>query len=402
MDFAFDDDTEKLRTELLAFMDEHVYPAEAVAARQVADAADPWARPPVMEDLKAEARRRGLWNLFLPGDHGAGLTNLQYAPLAEIMGHSPALAPEATNCAAPDTGNMEVLAMFGTPQQQERWLNPLLEGTIRSAFCMTEPEVASSDATNITTRIEPDGADYVINGRKWWSSGALSPSCQILIVMGKTDPAAERHRQQSMILVPKDTPGVQVKRGVHVFGYTDGPHGGHGEVIFTDVRVPAANLIAGAGDGFAISQARLGPGRIHHCMRALGMAERALELMCRRVTTRVAFGKPLAEQGVVQEWIAESRIRIEQARLLVLKTAWLMDTVGNRGAHSEIQAIKVAVPAVLEWVVDKAIQAHGGAGVSQDFPLASLYTQARTMRIFDGPDEVHRRSLARRELKRYL
>jgi acyl-CoA dehydrogenase len=402
MDFAFDDDTEKLRTELSAFMDEHVYPAEAVAARQVAEAADPWARPPVMEDLKAEARRRGLWNLFLPGDHGAGLTNLQYAPLAEIMGHSPALAPEATNCAAPDTGNMEVLAMFGTPQQQAQWLNPLLEGTIRSAFCMTEPEVASSDATNITTRIERDGADYVINGRKWWSSGALSPSCQVLIVMGKTDLAAERHRQQSMILVPKDTPGVRVKRGVHVFGYTDGPHGGHGEVIFTDVRVPAANLIAGEGDGFAISQARLGPGRIHHCMRALGMAERALELMCRRVTTRVAFGKPLAEQGVVQEWIAESRIRIEQARLLVLKTAWLMDTVGNRGAHSEIQAIKVAVPAVLEWVVDKAIQAHGGAGVSQDFPLASLYTQARTMRIFDGPDEVHRRSLARRELKRYL
>ncbi len=402
MDFAFDDDTEKLRTELLAFMDEHVYPAEAVAARQVAEATDPWARPPVMADLKAEARRRGLWNLFLPGDHGAGLTNLQYAPLAEIMGHSPALAPEATNCAAPDTGNMEVLAMFGTPEQQDRWLTPLLEGTIRSAFCMTEPEVASSDATNITTRIERDGADYVINGRKWWSSGALSPSCQVLIVMGKTDLAAERHRQQSMILVPKDTPGVDVKRGVHVFGYTDGPHGGHGEVVFTDVRVPAANLVAGEGDGFAISQARLGPGRIHHCMRALGMAERALELMCRRVTTRVAFGKPLAEQGVVQEWIAESRIRIEQARLLVLKTAWLMDTVGNRGAHSEIQAIKVAVPAVLEWVVDKAIQAHGGAGVSQDFPLASLYTQARTMRIFDGPDEVHRRSLARRELKRYL
>ena len=402
MNFAFDDDTEKLRTELSAFMDEHVYPAEAVAARQVAEATDPWARPPVMEELKTEARRRGLWNLFLPGDHGAGLTNLQYAPLAEIMGHSPALAPEATNCAAPDTGNMEVLAMFGTAEQRERWLDPLLAGTIRSAFCMTEPEVASSDATNITTRIERDGADYVINGRKWWSSGALSPSCQVLVVMGKTDLAAERHRQQSMILVPKDTPGVQVKRGVHVFGYTDGAHGGHGEVVFTDVRVPAGNLIAGEGDGFAISQARLGPGRIHHCMRALGMAERALELMCRRVTTRVAFGKPLAEQGVVQEWIAESRIRIEQARLLVLKTAWLMDTVGNRGAHSEIQAIKVAVPAVLEWVVDKAIQAHGGAGVSQDFPLAALYTQARTMRIFDGPDEVHRRSLARRELKRYL
>jgi len=402
MDFAFDERTERLRVEMQAFMDEHIYPAEAVAARQVTEASDPWARPPVMEDLKAEARRRGLWNLFLPGEHGAGLTNLQYAPLAEIMGHSPALAPEATNCAAPDTGNMEVLTMFGTPEQQARWLKPLLEGTVRSAFCMTEPEVASSDATNITTRIERDGADYVINGRKWWSSGALNPNCQILIVMGKTDPAAEKHRQQSMILVPRDTPGVDVQRGVHVFGYTDGAHGGHGEVVFTDVRVPADHLVAGEGDGFAISQARLGPGRIHHCMRALGMAERALELMCRRVTSRVAFGKPLAEQGVVQEWIAESRIRIEQARLLVLKTAWLMDTVGNRGAHREIQAIKVAVPHVLEWVVDKAIQAHGGAGVSQDFPLASLYTQARTMRIFDGPDEVHRRSLARRELKRYL
>ncbi|HEX4724975.1 MAG TPA: acyl-CoA dehydrogenase family protein [Pseudonocardiaceae bacterium] len=402
MDFAFDERTEALRTELRAFLDEHVLPAEAIAARQVAEATDPWARPPVMEDLKAEARRRGLWNLFLPGDHGAGLTNLQYAPLAELTGHSPALAPEAMNCAAPDTGNMEVLTMFGTEEQQARWLKPLLDGAIRSAFCMTEPDVASSDATNITTRIERDGADYVINGRKWWSSGALNPNCQVLIVMGKTDLDAERHRQQSMILVPRDTPGVHVKRAVHVFGYTDGAHGGHGEVVFTDVRVPASNLIAGEGDGFAISQARLGPGRIHHCMRALGMAERALELMCRRVIGRVAFGKPLAEQGVVQEWIAESRIRIEQARLLVLKTAWLMDTQGNRGAHTEIQAIKVAVPAAVEWVVDKAIQAHGGAGVSQDFPLASLYTQARTMRIFDGPDEVHRRSLARRELKRYL
>jgi acyl-CoA dehydrogenase len=402
MDFAFDERTEELRAEMLAFMDEHVYPAEAVLEQQMADAADPWARPSVMEDLKAEARRRGLWNLFLPGDHGAGLTNLQYAPLAEIMGRSPALAPEATNCAAPDTGNMEVLTMFGTPEQQDQWLKPLLEGSIRSAFCMTEPEVASSDATNITTRIERDGAEYVINGRKWWSSGAMNPNCQILIVMGKTDPGAERHRQQSMILVPRDAPGVQVKRGVHVFGYTDGAHGGHGEVLFNDVRVPASNLISGEGEGFAISQARLGPGRIHHCMRALGMAERALELMCRRVVSRVAFGKPLAEQGVVQEWIAESRIRIEQARILVLKTAWLMDTVGNRGAHAEIQAIKVAVPSTVEWVVDKAIQAHGGAGVSQDFPLASLFVQARTMRIFDGPDEVHRRSLARRELKQYM
>jgi acyl-CoA dehydrogenase len=401
MDFSFDETTERLRGEMTAFMDEHVYPAEAVYAEQVAAAADPWARVAVIEDLKAEARRRGLWNLFLPGEHGAGLTNLQYAPLAEITGRSPTLAPEATNCAAPDTGNMEVLTMFGTPDQQARWLKPLLEGTIRSAFCMTEPEVASSDATNITTRIQRDGGDYVINGRKWWSSGALNPNCQILIVMGKTDTGAEKHRQQSMVLVPRDTPGVQIKRGVHVFGYTDGAHGGHAEIVFDNVRVPAANLIANEGDGFAISQARLGPGRIHHCMRALGMAERALELMCRRVTSRVAFGKPLAEQGVVQEWIAESRIRIEQARLLVLKTAWLMDTVGNRGAHTEIQSIKVGVPATVEWVVDKAIQAHGGAGVSQDFPLANLFVQARTMRIFDGPDEVHRRSLAHRELRKY-
>jgi acyl-CoA dehydrogenase len=296
---------------------------------------------------------------------------------------------------------MEVLTMFGTSQQQADWLKPLLDGQIRSAFCMTEPEVASSDATNITTRIQRDGDQYVINGRKWWSSGALNPNCKILIVMGKTDPDAEKHRQQSMVLVPRDTPGVQVKRAVHVFGYTDGPHGGHAEIVFDDVRVPAANLIAGEGDGFAISQARLGPGRIHHCMRALGMAERALELMCRRVTDRVAFGKPLAEQGVVQEWIAESRIRIEQARLLVLKTAWLMDTVGNRGAHTEIQSIKVAVPSAVEWIVDKAIQAHGGGGVSQDFPLANLFVSARTMRIFDGPDEVHRRSLAHRELRKY-
>jgi acyl-CoA dehydrogenase len=401
MDFAFDARTEELRAELTSFMDEFVYPAEAVAARQVAEADNPWARPAVMEDLKAQARKRGLWNLFLPGDHGAGLTNLQYAPLAEVTGRSPALAPEALNCAAPDTGNMEVLTMFGTPAQQDQWLKPLLDGQIRSAFCMTEPEVASSDASNIATRIVRDGDSYVINGRKWWSSGALSPSCEILIVMGKTDPDAENHRQQSMILVPKDTPGVTVKRAVHVFGYTDGPHGGHGEVIFDDVRVPAENLIAGEGEGFAIAQARLGPGRIHHCMRGLGMAERALELMCRRAIDRVAFGKPLAEQGVVQEWIAESRIRIEQARLLVLKAAWLMDTVGNRGAHTEIQSIKVAVPSTVEWVLDKAIQAHGGGGVSQDFPLASLWTQARTMRIFDGPDEVHKRSLARRELRRY-
>jgi acyl-CoA dehydrogenase len=402
MDFQFDERTEQLRADLSAFMDEFVYPAEAVHAAQVAEAANPWARTPVLAQLKTEARNRGLWNLFLPGDHGAGLTNLQYAPLAEITGRSPALAPEACNCAAPDTGNMEVLAMFGTQEQQDRWLKPLLDGQIRSAFCMTEPAVASSDATNIATRIGRDGDEYVINGRKWWSSGALAPECEILIVMGKTDPDAPKHRQQSMILVPKDTPGVTVRRSTSVFGFSDGPHGGHGEVEFADVRVPASNLIAGEGEGFAISQARLGPGRIHHCMRALGMAERALELMCRRVIDRVAFGKPLAEQGVVQEWIAESRVRIEQARLLVLKTAWLMDTVGNRGAHTEIQAIKVAVPEVAEFVIDKAIQAHGGGGVSQDFPLAHLWSQVRAMRIFDGPDEVHRRSLARRELKRYL
>jgi acyl-CoA dehydrogenase len=321
--------------------------------------------------------------------------------LAEITGRSPHLAPEALNCAAPDTGNMEVLAMFGTEEQKKQWLQPLLDGEIRSAFCMTEPDVASSDATNIATRIERDGDEYVINGRKWWSSGAMNPNCAIFIVMGKTNPEAERHQQQAMILVPRDTPGVSVKRGMTVFGYTDGPHGGHAEVVFTDVRVPVDNLIAGEGEGFAIAQARLGPGRIHHCMRLIGMSERALELMCRRANERVAFGKPIAAQGVVQEWIAESRVRIEQARLLVLKTAWLMDTVGNKGAHTEIQAIKIGVPLMTEWVLDKAIQAHGAGGVSQDFPLANLWAAARTLRLADGPDEVHRMSLAKRELKKY-
>ncbi|QMU76473.1 acyl-CoA dehydrogenase [Streptacidiphilus sp. PB12-B1b] len=409
MDFLYDERTRELQQRLLAFMDEHVYPAEAVHAEQSASADNEWARLPVMAELKAEARRRGLWNLFfvdqhsLPSaGHGAGLTNLQYAPLAEITGHSPFLAPEALNCAAPDTGNMEVLAEFGTPEQQKRWLEPLLEGEIRSAFCMTEPEVASSDAANIATRIERDGDEYVINGRKWWSSGAMSPECEILIVMGRTDPNAPKHRQQSMILVPRDTPGVDVRRGMHVFGYTDGPHGGHAEVVFDNVRVPASHLIAGEGEGFAIAQARLGPGRIHHCMRLIGMAERGLELMCRRAVSRTAFGKPLADQGVVQEWIAESRVRIEQLRLLVLKTAWLMDTVGNKGAHTEIQAIKIATPSTVEWILDKAIQAHGGGGVSQDFPLAQLWANARTLRFADGPDEVHRRSLARRELRPYL
>jgi acyl-CoA dehydrogenase len=405
MDFAYDARTEELRGQLLAFMDSHVYPAEKVFADQVAAAAAQgrhWERPPVIDELKAQARSRGLWNLFLTHHpEGAGLTNLQYAPLAEITGHSPAIAPEALNCAAPDTGNMELLTEFGSARQQERWLVPLLEGEIRSAFCMTEPDVASSDATNISTRIERDGDEYVINGRKWWSSGAMDPRCQILIVMGKTAPDADRHRQQSMILVPRDTPGITFQRGMSLYGYDDGPHGGHAEVEFRDVRVPAANLIAGEGEGFAIAQARLGPGRIHHCMRLIGMAERALALMCARATHRSAFGGPLSDQGVIQDWVAEARVRIESARLLVLKTAWLMDTVGNRGAHTEIQAIKIATPAMAEWVIDRAIQVHGAGGVSQDFPLAHLWAGARTLRFADGPDEVHKRSLARRELRKY-
>jgi acyl-CoA dehydrogenase len=406
MDFGFDETTLAFRQRVLAFLDDHIYPAEPVFTEQVAAmaaAGERWTRPPIIDELKAEARKQGLWNLFLPGHpEGAGLTNLQYAPLAELTGRSPALAPEAFNCAAPDTGNMEVLNEFGTPEQQEQWLRPLLDGEIRSAFCMTEPDVASSDATNIATRIVRDGDEYVITGRKWWSSGAMDPRAKIFIVMGKTSPDAERHRQQSMILVPRDTPGVTVKRGVTVFGYDDGTHGGHAEVVFDQVRVPRSNLIAGEGEGFAIAQARLGPGRIHHCMRLIGSAERALELMCRRAASRTAFGKTLAEQGVVQDWIAQARIRIESARLLVLKTAWLMDTVGNKGAHTEIQAIKVGTPAMAEWVIDKAIQVHGAAGVSQDTPLAHMWAAARTLRFADGPDEVHKRSLARRELRAHL
>ncbi|WP_433888551.1 acyl-CoA dehydrogenase family protein [Streptomyces sp. CA-111067] len=409
MDFAFDTRTEELRARLLAFLDEHVYPAEPVfdEQREQAEGEARWSAPPVVEDLKAEARRQGLWNLFLvnqhslPGEHGAGLTNLQYAPLAELTGRSPHLAPPATNCAAPDTGNMEVLSEFGTPAQRKEWLEPLLAGEIRSAFAMTEPDVASSDATNIETRIVRDGDSYVINGRKWYISGAMNPKCAIFIVMGKTDPAADRHRQQSQILVPRDTPGIEVRRGMRVFGYDDGDHGGHAEVVFHDVRVPAENLIGEEGGGFAIAQARLGPGRIHHCMRLIGMAERAVELMCRRAAGRTAFGKPLAAQGVVQEWIAEARVEIEQLRLLVLKTAWLMDTVGNQGAHTEIQAIKIATPAGVQRILDRAIQLHGAGGVGQDFPLASLWAAARTLRLADGPDEVHKRSLARRELKKY-
>ena len=416
MDFGYDARTEELRGTLHAFMDSHVYPAERVFANQVAEAEAAgkiWQRPAVIDDLKAEARRQGLWNLFLTvrqhkdqigeiaAKHGAGLTNLQYAPLAEITGRSGAIAPEALNCAAPDTGNMEVLAEFGSAEQIERWLMPLLDGEIRSAFCMTEPDVASSDATNISTRITRDGDEYVINGRKWWSSGAMDPRCKLFIVMGKTNPSADRHRQQSMICVSPDAPGVTIKRSMRVFGFTDSTHGGHAEIEFRDVRVPAANLIAGEGDGFAIAQARLGPGRIHHCMRQIGSAERALEALCRRAISRVAWGRPIADQGVVQDWIAESRVRIEQARLLVLKTAWLMDTVGNKGAHTEIQAIKIAVPRMTEWVIDKAIQVHGGGGISQEFPLAASWAAARSLRFADGPDEVHKRSMAHRELRKY-
>ncbi|MGX6602386.1 acyl-CoA dehydrogenase family protein [Micromonosporaceae bacterium Da 78-11] len=395
MEFGFDARTEDYRKKLLAFMDEYVYPAETGFHTEG------WIIPPVIGRLQVQARAAGLWNLFLPGEHGAGLTNLQYAPLAEITGRSPSIAPAVLNCAAPDTGNMEVLSEFGTAEQKRDWLQPLLDGTIRSAFAMTEPQVASSDATNIGTRIVRDGDDYVITGRKFYISGAMNPNCKIFIVMGKTDPTAARHVQQSMVLVPRDTPGLTIERGMTVFGYTDGDHGGHAEVVFDNVRVPATNLIGAEGGGFAISQARLGPGRIHHCMRLIGMAERALELMCTRALARTPFGKPLAEQGVVQDWIAESRVRIEQARLLVLKAAWLMDTVGNKGAHTEIQAIKIIVPSTVEWIVDKAIQTHGAAGVGQDTPLASLWAAARTLRLADGPDEVHKRSLARRELNRY-
>jgi acyl-CoA dehydrogenase len=404
MDFAFDARTEELRERLLAFLAGHVYPAESAVREQRERQDSPWATPPAVEELKTEARRQGLWNLFLPDEeYGAGLSNLQYAPLAELTGRSPQLAPTALNCAAPDTGNMEVLAQFGDEQQKKQWLQPLLAGEIRSAFAMTEPEVASSDATNITTRIERDGDSYVITGRKWYISGAMNPDCRIFVVMGKTDPEhPDIRRRQSMILVPRGTPGVDVRRAMRVYGYEDHYHGGHAEVVFDHVRVPAANLIGEEGGGFAIAQARLGPGRIHHCMRLIGMAERAIELMCERAVSRTAFGKPLARQGVVQEWIADARVAVEQLRLLVLKTAWLMDTVGNRGAHTEIQAIKIATPRTVVDILDKAVQLHGAGGVSQDFPLAELWAGARTLRLADGPDEVHQRSLARREMKKYL
>jgi acyl-CoA dehydrogenase len=402
MDFAYDETTDRLREQLNAFMDEHVYPAEPLWREQVEAQENRWATPPVMDDLKAEARSRGLWNLFLPATHeyGAGLTNLQYAPLAEITGRNPWIAPEAINCAAPDTGNMELLSLFGTDEQKARWLEPLLEGEIRSAFSMTEPDVASSDATNIETRIVREGDEYVVNGRKWWSSGAMSPRCELLIVLGVSDPDAERHRRQSMILVPKDTPGVTVKRSTTVLGYDDGPHGGHAEIVFEDARVPAGYLLGEEGNGFRIAQERLGPGRIHHAMRAIGMSERALGMMVERATSgRSTFGRPLIDHGVVQEWIAESRIRIEQTRLLVLKTAWLMDTVGNKGARIEVSAIKVAAADLATYVVDRAIQAHGGGGVSQDHLLAELFAVARILHFVDGPDEVHRMAIARREAR---
>jgi acyl-CoA dehydrogenase len=403
MHFAHDEKTTELLERVTAFIDTEVVPREKVLHEQVAEnvRTDSWVRPAVVGELQALAKQQGLWNFFLPGEEGAGLTNLQYAPLAEATGRSIQLAPAAFNCAAPDTGNMEVLAQFGTAEQKKQWLEPLLAGEIRSAFAMTEPDVASSDATNIALRIERDGDEYVINGRKWWITGAMNPDCQVLIVMGKTDPDAERHRQQSMVLVPRDTPGLEFVRGMHVFGYHDRDHGGHAELRFTDVRVPVSNVIGAEGEGFAIAQARLGPGRIHHCMRSIGLAERAVELMCERASSRVAFGKPIADQGVVRDWIAESRVRLEQLRLLVLKTAWLMDTVGNKGAHTEIQAIKIATPQTVEWILDKAIQTHGAGGLSQDFWLAEAFAGIRTLRFADGPDEVHKNSLAKAELRRH-
>jgi acyl-CoA dehydrogenase len=397
MHFEFSDKVKELQKRLAAFMEEHIYPTERRWHDQIE--ANRWQPPAVIEELKPKARAAGLWNLFLPDkEFGAGLSNLEYAPLCEIMGRSP-MAPEVFNCSAPDTGNMEVLAQYGTKEQKEKWLRPLAEGEIRSCFAMTEPDVASSDATNIRSDIRRDGDHYVINGRKWWSSGAGDPRCRIAIFMGKTNPQAETHKQQSMILVPFDTPGVKVVRMLSVFGYDHAPHG-HAEVRYDSVRVPASNLILGEGRGFEIAQGRLGPGRIHHCMRSIGVAERALALMCRRVKERVAFGKPLAEQGVIRDQIARSRIEIEQARLLVLKAAYMMDTAGNKAARAEIAMIKVIAPSMSLRVLDRAIQAHGGAGVCGDFPLAAAWASQRTLRLADGPDEVHREAIARWELKK--
>ncbi len=389
-----------LAAELTAFMDAHIYPNEALFRQQIADG-NRWQPVPIIEALKPTARAAGLWNLFLPdSDAGAGLTNAEYAPLCEIMGRSPGFAPEVFNCSAPDTGNMEVLVRYGTPAQRAEWLQPLLRGEIRSCFAMTEPEVASSDATNIRSSIVRDGDGYLLNGRKWFISGAGDPRCRIAIFMGKTDPGAARHLQQSMILVPMDTPGITIRRMLPVFGYDDAPHG-HAEITFENVRVPAANLLLGEGRGFEIAQGRLGPGRVHHCMRLIGLAERCLEAMCRRVLTRVAFGKTLAEQGTIRAGIAESRMELEQARLLTLKAANLMDLVGNKAARGEIAMIKVVVPRAALRVIDRAIQAHGAAGVSDDFPLASAWAHTRTIRLADGPDEVHRDAIATLELKKY-
>ena len=403
MDFSHSEKVRDLQERITQFMDEHVYPAEPLYHKELEQnrkAGNPWQVTKVVEDLKKKAKAAGLWNLFLPhSEHGAGLTNLEYAPLCEIMGRSH-IAPEAFNCSAPDTGNMEVLARYATKEQQQRWLEPLLDGKIRSAFAMTEPRVASSDATNIESSIVRDGNSYIINGRKWWTSGAGDPRCEILIFMGKTNPEAGRHSQQSMILVPMKTPGVKVLRTLSVFGYDHAPHG-HAEVDFENVRVPAENLLLGEGRGFEIAQGRLGPGRIHHCMRTIGVAERALELMCKRAQTRVAFGKRLSEQGVTLERIAESRIMIDQTRWLVLNAAYMMDTVGNRAAKAEIAMIKVAAPTMTLKVLDWAIQMHGGGGVSDDFPLAALWAGARTLRLADGPDEVHREQIGKLELSRY-
>jgi acyl-CoA dehydrogenase len=399
VNFEVSEKGKDFRARVEAFMDELVYPNEATFHEQLQAADSRWSVPPIVEELKEEAKSRGLWNLFLPDSElGAGLSNLEYAPLCEVMGRSP-IAPEVFNCNAPDTGNMEVLVRYGTEEQKERWLRPLLDGEIRSCFAMTEPDVASSDATNIQASVERDGDEYVLNGRKWWTSGAGDPRCKISIFMGKTDPEAPRHEQQSMILVPLDTPGVRIERTLPVFGYDDAPHG-HAEISYNNVRVPTHNIIWGEGKGFAIAQGRLGPGRIHHCMRLIGVAERALEAMCGRVKEREAFGRPLAEQGVVQAWISDSRMEIDQARLLTLKAAHMMDTVGNKEARAEIAMIKVVAPNVALNVLDRAIQAHGGAGVSDDFPLAYAWASARTLRLADGPDEVHRAAVARLELKK--
>ena len=397
--FELSDRAKKYQSDLLEFMDSHVYPAEAVYDEQMRESGDPHFQPPILEELKAEARSRGLWNLFHPHPGtGPGLTNLEYAPLAEIMGRSH-IASEACNCNAPDTGNMEVLELFGTEEHKEKYLKPLLDGTMASAFAMTEPAVASSDATNVELSMVRDGEEYVLNGRKWFASNALHRNCKVLIVMGKTDPSAAPHRQQSMMVVPIDAPGVTVMRGLPVFGYQD--REGHAEIDFADVRVPAKDVLKGEGEGFAISQARLGPGRIHHCMRSIGMAERALELMCRRASSRVTFGKPLSDNANIQDWIAEARIEIEMIRLLTFKAAYLMDTVGNKEGRTEIAAIKVAAPNIALKIIDRAIQVHGGAGVTDDFPLAMAWAHQRTLRLADGPDEVHKRAIARQELRRY-